>query len=84
VPESQQKLRAFDGVDKLEVSLTEAKQSYALNLVSTGETVIMNANAPQLQSELEARGLHTILLKNPELAKGGGSIRCTSVCISNR
>lgn len=83
LPESQQTLRDFDGVDKIEVSLTEAKQSYALNLVSTSETVIMNANAPQLQGELEARGLYTILLKNPELAKGGGSIRCTSVCISN-
>jgi N-dimethylarginine dimethylaminohydrolase len=83
VPESQQKLRAFDSVDKIEVSLTEAKQSYALNLVSTGETVIMNANAPQFQGELEARGLKTVLLSNPELAKGGGSIRCTSVCVSN-
>lgn len=83
LPESQQIMHDFDGVDKIEVSLTEAKQSYALNLVSTGETVIMNADAPQLQGELEARGLKIITLKNPELAKGGGSIRCTSVCVSN-
>lgn len=83
LPESRQLLQDFDGVDKIEVSLAEAKQSYALNLVSTGETVVMNINAPQLQSELESRGLKTIILENPELAKGGGSIRCTSVCTSN-
>ncbi len=83
VPESQALLRAFDGVEKIEVSLQEATKAYACNLVSTGETVIMNQGAPELQQAIEAHGLKTVLLSNPELAKGGGSIRCTSVCISS-
>lgn len=83
VSESQALLRAFDGVEKIEVSLREATEAYACNLVSTGETVIMNQGAPEFQRAVEAHGLKTILLSNPELAKGGGSIRCTSVCISN-
>lgn len=83
VPESQALLRTFEGVDKIEVSLREATEAYACNLVSTGETVIMNQGAPDFQRAVEAHGLKTILLSNPELAKGGGSIRCTSICITN-
>lgn len=81
--ESQAIMRNLTRVDKIEVSLIEATNAYALNLVSTGETVIMNNGALGLQTELEKRGLTVVLLTNSELAKGGGSIRCTSVCISN-
>jgi N-dimethylarginine dimethylaminohydrolase len=83
LPGSQRILREFAGADKIEVSLDEAMQAYALNLVSTGEIVIMNTGAPKLQAALENAGLKTICLTNTELAKGGGSIRCTSVCLSN-
>jgi N-dimethylarginine dimethylaminohydrolase len=76
-------LVALDEVDKIEVSYHDATKAYACNLVSTGETVVMNQGAPDFQAAIESYGLKTILLHNPELAKGGGSIRCTSICISN-
>lgn len=81
LPSSQQILRNLEEVDKIEVSLTEAKQAFACNLVSTGETVIMNNGAPDYAAAIEAHGLKTIRLSNPELGKGGGSIRCTSLTL---
>jgi N-dimethylarginine dimethylaminohydrolase len=80
-PESQQKLKDFDGVDKIIVSLEEAQQAFACNLVSTGTTVIMSAHAPQLKAELEGRGLTVLTPEVAELAKGGGYIRCTTLSI---
>jgi len=82
-PESQQVLRNVTAVDKIEVSLAEAKTAFACNLVSTGQTVIMNDGAPGYAAAIEAHGLKTIRLRNPELGKGGGSIRCTSLTLSN-
>jgi N-dimethylarginine dimethylaminohydrolase len=82
-PESQELLRQFDKVDKIEVSETEAKQAFACNLVSTGQSVIMNAGATEFATAIESRGLSTIRLHNPELGKGGGSIRCTTLTLSN-
>ncbi|HVS58429.1 MAG TPA: hypothetical protein VHD60_01670 [Candidatus Saccharimonadales bacterium] len=76
-------LKQFDTVDKIEVSKNEALGAYALNLVSTGQTVIMNAGAPQFQAALEAHGLKAIVLELPELKKGGGSIRCTTLTLDN-
>jgi N-dimethylarginine dimethylaminohydrolase len=58
-------------------------QAYALNLVSTGETVIMNSGAPNFQAALEVRGLRTKALELPELKKGGGSIRCSTLTLDN-
>ncbi|MGB4800329.1 MAG: hypothetical protein WBP03_02330 [Candidatus Saccharimonadales bacterium] len=83
LPESQQKLREFDGVDKIEVSLEEARDAFACNLISTGQTVIMSARAPRFQAEIEQRGLEVITLSMPELAKGGGFIRCTTLTLDN-
>ncbi len=83
-PESQATLRALTEVEKIEVSLAEAHGAFACNLVSTGEVVIMNDAAPQLASDIEAHGLRTIRLNNPELGKGGGSIRCTTLTLDNR
>ncbi len=80
-PESQQVLQDFDGVDKIEVSEHEAMTALACNLVSTGETVIMNDGAPEFTAAIEAHGLKTIRLSNPELAKGGGSVRCTTLTL---
>ncbi len=80
-PESQERIRAIEYLDKIEVTYKEATERFALNLVSTGETVIMNEGAVGFQAELQKRGLKTITLSNPELAKGGGSIRCTTLTL---
>lgn len=80
---SQKILRDLREVDKIEVSFREATDAFACNLVSTGESVIMNQNAPDFEAALHAHDLKTITLSNPELAKGGGSIRCTSLTLSN-
>lgn len=81
--ESQETLRNLDSVDKIEVAEAEAKQAFACNLVSTGKVVIMNGGATQLAADIEAHGLRTIRLHNPELGKGGGSIRCTTLTLDN-
>jgi N-dimethylarginine dimethylaminohydrolase len=75
-------LADFDAVEKIEVSLAEAQTAFATNLVSTGETVVMSARAPQLKTVLESRGLRVITPDITELAKGGGYIRCTTLTIS--
>lgn len=80
---SRKLLENYDKVDKIKVSKHEALIAFCLNLVSTGETVIMNSQAPQFQAELEAHGLKTVTLDLPELRKGGGSIRCSSLTLSN-
>jgi N-dimethylarginine dimethylaminohydrolase len=82
-PSSRKILKNYDKVDKIEVSRTEALKAFALNLVSTGETVILNAGAPKFQADLEAHGLKTVTLDLPELRKGGGSIRCSTLTLDN-
>jgi N-dimethylarginine dimethylaminohydrolase len=81
MPSSRELLAKFDAVDKIEVSLDEAKRAFACNLVSTGETVIMSAHAPDLKKALENHGLTIITPEISELAKGGGYIRCTSLSL---
>lgn len=80
-PTSQKLLHAFDGVDKIEVSIEEAREAFACNLVSTGEDVVMSAYAPRLRAELETRGFGIVTPDMAELAKGGGFIRCTSLTL---
>jgi N-dimethylarginine dimethylaminohydrolase len=82
VSSSQERIRALP-LRKIEVSLTEAMQGFACNLVSTGDTVVMSAHAPQLQRALEAEGLKTVTPEIDELVKGGGYIRCTTLTLSN-
>lgn len=79
VPESQALIRSLYDIETIEVSLQEAKEGFACNLVSTGETVIMSAHAPALRSELESRGLTVVSPEVTELLKGGGFIRCVSL-----
>ena len=79
--ESRAILAAFEGVDKIVVSIKEATHAFACNLVSTGKTVIMSAHAPALKAALEARGLVVLTPEVAELAKGGGYIRCTTLSI---
>lgn len=83
MPESQEKIHNLSGIEKIEVSLEEAMQASACNLVSTGETVIMGSQAPQLRADLEARGLKVIAPDVSELMKGGGFIRCCSLTLIN-
>lgn len=80
-PESRELLAKLDTVDKIEISETEARESMACNLVSTGTTVVMSDNAPQLQADVESAGLTVLTPHVNELAKGGGYIRCTSLWI---
>jgi N-dimethylarginine dimethylaminohydrolase len=82
-PESREKIHALDTVEKIEVSLAEAEQGFACNLVSNGETVIMSAHAPNLQAALETRGLQIVTPEIHELAKGGGFFRCTTLTLDN-
>lgn len=82
-PESQQRLASLEGFDTITVSEDEAKQAFACNLVSTGETVIMSNSAPNLKSALEQRGLTVLTPAVSELAKGGGYIRCTSLSLND-
>ena len=78
---SRNRLRNYDGVDKIEVSREEATKGFACNLVSTGETVIMSAHAPKYKAKLERHGFKVITISAPELAKGGGFIRCTTLTL---
>ena len=68
-------------LDRIQVDYDEAVSGLACNLVSTGETVIMSAQAPKLRAKIENRGLKTIAPDVTELAKGGGYIRCVSLTI---
>jgi len=80
---SRKILEKFNEVDKIIVSKRETLQAFALNLVSTGEAVIMNSGAPEFQKNLENHGLKVVTLDLPELKKGGGSIRCTTLTLKN-
>jgi N-dimethylarginine dimethylaminohydrolase len=82
-PESQATLRAFSKVEKIEVSLQEAKDAFACNLISTGETVVMGAYAPKLKQAIKQHGLRVITPEIHELTKGGGYIRCTTLTLDN-
>jgi N-dimethylarginine dimethylaminohydrolase len=81
--ESRALLQGFTMVDKIEVSLHEAKQAFACNLVSTGNSVVMSAHAPDLKAELKTHGFTVFTPKIAELSKGGGYIRCTTLTLDN-
>ncbi|HPF31129.1 MAG TPA: amidinotransferase [Candidatus Saccharibacteria bacterium] len=80
-PESREILKNLDGVEKIEVSIKEAKEAFATNLVSTGETVIMSNKAPKLANNLQNTGLTVICPDLTEIAKGGGYIRCITLTL---
>ena len=81
MPKSQERIRAITNLGKIEVSLKEAMEGFACNLVSTGESVIMSNQAPELKKALENRGLIVHTPKVTELIKGGGFIRCSSLTL---
>ena len=82
MPESQELLKNLDKVDKIIVSIDEAKNAFATNLVSTGKTVIMSANAPKLSTEIRNHGLEVVSPIITELLKGGGYIRCITLTMN--
>jgi N-dimethylarginine dimethylaminohydrolase len=82
MPESQEKIRKLDNIEKIEVSLEETMEGFACNLVSTGKTVIMSDQAPMLQQSLKQYGLKVYTPNITELIKGGGFIRCISLTLS--
>lgn len=78
---SRKKIENLKEVDKITVSLKEAKEGFATNLVSTGETVVMSAHAPNLANELKKHGLKILPADITELSKGGGFIRCITLTL---
>ena len=82
VPESQEVLKNLQDFEKIIVSEKEARQAFACNLVSTGQSVVMSADAPELKAELEKRDLTVFTPKISELVKGGGYIRCTTLSLN--
>jgi N-dimethylarginine dimethylaminohydrolase len=81
-PESRERMRQVD-IEKIEVTLQEAKEGFACNLLSSGKAVIMSDQAPSLQAAIESRGLRVMPVTIRELAKGGGFIRCTTLTLDN-
>jgi N-dimethylarginine dimethylaminohydrolase len=79
--EESQKILENLPLDKIIVSLEEAQNGFACNLVSTGKSVIMSSHAPELKRELESRGLTCLTPEISELKKGGGYIRCISLAL---
>lgn len=82
-PESQERMCQLDVVDKIEVTLEEAVEAFACNLVSTGETIVMSNKAPRLKNVFESHGFTVITPEITELLKGGGYIRCSTLTLSN-
>jgi len=81
LPASQEKIRALANLEKIEVSLEEAMRGFACNLISTGQTVIMSANASDLAAAIVSRGLKILTPTVRQIHKGGGFIRCTSLTL---
>lgn len=82
--ESKQTIESLEAsgvIEAIEVSLKDAEEAFACNLVSTGETVIMGDCAPELKYNLEQHGLKVLTPHIRELSKGGGYIRCTTLSL---
>ena len=77
--ESIDQIMSLPNTDIIWVPRDEATGVSAVNLVSTGEAVVMNAGAPVLKRALEEHGLYVVTTVNDELKKNGGSVRCTTI-----
>lgn len=82
VEESRRILEELTEVEKIIVSEAEARKAFACNLVSTGEAVVMSANAPVFTQELVAYGFTLWRPEINELVKGGGYIRCSTLTLA--
>lgn len=81
IRKSKRILKGLKNFEKIEVSKKEALSNYALNLVSTGDTVIMNQGTKIFKNELLKRNLKVVELDLQEIKKGGGSVRCCSLTL---
>mgnify|MGYP003417966147 FL=1 len=79
--ESLEKIQALPNTDFIWVPYEEATGVSACNLVSNGQSVVMNAGAPVLEQALRDHGLTVVTTSNDELKKNGGSVRCTTLTI---
>lgn len=77
---SRQKLENLP-LEKILIDYDECVKGFACNLVSTGKYVVMSNRAPKLQKALQDRGLYCLTPDITELKKGGGYIRCVSLCL---
>lgn len=82
VEDSRRILEDMTEVEKIIVSEAEARTAFACNLVSTGEAVVMTANAPEFTQELVAYGFTLLRPEINELVKGGGYIRCSTLTLA--
>lgn len=73
------KIMSIPNTDIIWVPYEEATGVSACNLVSTGQSLVMNAGAPITEAALRANGMHVVTTINDELKKNGGSVRCTTV-----
>jgi N-dimethylarginine dimethylaminohydrolase len=80
LPVSQDAIAALP-FRKVTVSLDEARNAFACNLVSTGKTVIMSDAAPLFKKDLEALGFDTVTVNLSEFGKSGGYVRCISLTL---
>lgn len=76
-----QQLELDGRIETITVSLEEAEEAFACNLVSTGETVIMGDRATHLKEALGAKAITVVSPHIRELSKGGGYIRCTTLTL---
>lgn len=82
-PESLQKIMALPNTDIIWVPYSEATGVSACNLVSNGQSLVMNHGAPVLEQALRDYGLQVVTTNNDELKKNGGSVRCTTLTIQH-
>lgn len=79
--EGRRAIKGLRDVEIIPVAEHEARNGLACNLVSTGDTVVMSDEAPQLAAHLEGHHLKVIKLSNRELRKSGGGFRCMSLSL---
>jgi N-dimethylarginine dimethylaminohydrolase len=81
--QSNEIIASLPNIRKIPVSFAEARDCYALNLLSDSQNVFMSATALGLQKQLRRLGKNVIPLAAPELTKGGGFIRCVALTLDN-
>ena len=80
--------RSHNPVTIIPVSESEARDGFACNLVSTGETVVMPATAempdgaPHLKAKLTQLGYTVVAVHNDQFKLTGGGIRCVSLTLN--
>lgn len=81
--ENLAKLLSLPNTEFIKAPYSEATGVSAVNLVSTGQAVVMNAGAPITEAALREKGLYVVTTVNDELKKNGGSVRCTTLTLNH-